>query len=95
LVVVFAHFSGMFVGVWPSVRLCRRFHVLHPVNKQPPHLGSYYFQHQMKGPSKYIAALSLDRWEHRREDLVLVQIDAHERLTLPTAALMAPGVDWE
>jgi hypothetical protein len=49
----------------------------------------------MKGPSKYIAALSPDRWEHRREDLVLVQIDAHERLTLPTAALMAPGVDWE
>jgi hypothetical protein len=26
---------------------------------------------------------------------VLVQADAHERLTLPTATPMAPRVDWE
>jgi hypothetical protein len=43
LVVVFAHFCEMFVGVRPSVHLFRWFHVLHPVNKQPPRLGGYYF----------------------------------------------------
>jgi hypothetical protein len=43
LVVIFTHFCEMFVGVQPSVRLFRRFHVLRPVNRQPPHLGGYYF----------------------------------------------------
>jgi hypothetical protein len=75
LVAVFAHFCEMFVGVRQSVRLIWRFHVLRPVNKQSPCLGGYYFQHQTKGPSKYIAALSLGRWERWREDWVLVQTD--------------------
>jgi hypothetical protein len=43
LVVVFTHFYEMFVGMQPSVRLFRWFHVLHLVNKQPSHLGGYYF----------------------------------------------------
>jgi hypothetical protein len=38
LVTIFAHFYEMFVGVRPSVHLFRRFHVLRPVNRQPPHL---------------------------------------------------------
>jgi hypothetical protein len=41
LVVIFAHFYEMFVGVWPSVHLFWRFHVLRLVNKQLPHLGGY------------------------------------------------------
>jgi hypothetical protein len=49
----------------------------------------------MKGPSKYITTLSPGRWERWREDWVLVQTDAHEWLTLPTAAPTAPCVDWE
>jgi hypothetical protein len=49
----------------------------------------------MKDPSKYIIALQPDRWERWRDDWVLMQIDANERLTLPTAASMAPHVDWE
>jgi hypothetical protein len=69
---IFAHFCKMFVGVRPSVRLFRRFHVLRPVNRQPPRLSGYYFQHQTKGSSKYIAALSPGRWERWREDWVLV-----------------------
>jgi hypothetical protein len=32
----------------------------------------------MKGPSKYIATLSPDRWERWREDWVLVQTDTHD-----------------
>jgi hypothetical protein len=66
------------VGVRPSVRLFRWFHVLRPMNRQPPCLGSYYFQHQMKGSLKYLTALSPSRWERWREDWVLVQADAHE-----------------
>jgi hypothetical protein len=42
------------------------------MNRQPPHLGSYYFQHRMKGSSKYLAALNPGRWELWREDWVLV-----------------------
>jgi hypothetical protein len=38
--------------------------VLRPVNRQPPHFGDYYFQHWMKGSSKYLTALSPGRWEH-------------------------------
>jgi hypothetical protein len=45
LVAIFAHFCKMFMGVRPSVRLFQRFHVLRPVNRQPPRLGGYYFQH--------------------------------------------------
>jgi hypothetical protein len=94
-VAIFAHFCKMFMGVRPSVRLFQRFHVLRPVNRQPPHLGGYYFQHWTKGSLKYITTLSPGRWEHWREDWVLVQTDAHEQLTLSTAAPMAPRVDWE
>jgi hypothetical protein len=95
LVAFFAHFCEMFVGVWLLVHLFWRFHILRPVNKQPPHLGGCYFQHQTKGPSKYIIALSPDRWERWREDWVLVQTDAHEWLMLPTAAPIAPCIHWE
>jgi hypothetical protein len=49
----------------------------------------------MKGPSKYITTLSSNRWECWRDDWMLVQTDTHERLTLPTAAPMAPRIDWE
>jgi hypothetical protein len=68
LVAIVAHFCEMFMGVRPSVRLFQRFHVLHPVNKQPHHPGGYYFQHRMKGSLKYLTALSPGRWEHWRED---------------------------
>jgi hypothetical protein len=43
LVAIFAHLCEMFVGVRSSVRLFQWFHVLHPVNRQPPRLGGYYF----------------------------------------------------
>jgi hypothetical protein len=95
LVAIFAHFCEMFMRVRPSVHLFRRFHVLRPVNKQPPRLGSYYFQHRTKGPSKYIATLSPRRWERWRKDWVLVQTDAHKRLMLSAVAPTAPCVHWE
>jgi hypothetical protein len=45
MVAIFTHFYEMLVGVQPSVCLFWCFHVLHPVNKQPPHLDGYYFQY--------------------------------------------------
>jgi hypothetical protein len=72
LVAVFTHFCEIFVGVRSSVRLFRCFHMLRPVNKQPPRLGGYYFQHRTKGPSKYITALSPGRWERWRDELKLM-----------------------
>jgi hypothetical protein len=49
----------------------------------------------MKGSSKYLAALSPSRWEHWREDWVLVQADAHEWLMLSIVVPTAPHTDWE
>jgi hypothetical protein len=93
-VTVFIHLCKMFVGVWPSVRLIRRFHVLHLVCKQLPRISGYYFQQRTKGPSRYIATLTPSRWDHWSEVWVLMQIEAHERLVLPTAAPTAPHADW-
>jgi hypothetical protein len=67
LVAIFAHFYEMFVGVWPSVRLFWWFHVPRLVNRQPPRLSDYYFQHQTKGSLKYLIILSPGRWERWRE----------------------------
>jgi hypothetical protein len=90
LVAIFTHFCEMFVGVRPSVRLFRWFYVMRLVNRQPPHLYDYYFQHWTKGSLRYLAVLSLSRWECWREDWVLVQADTHEQLMLPTAVPSAP-----
>jgi hypothetical protein len=93
LVAIFIHFCEMFIRVRPSVHLFRHFYVLRPVNNQSPRHSGYYFQHQTKGPSRYITALNPGRWERWREDWVLVQTDAHEWLMLPTATPTALGVN--
>jgi hypothetical protein len=95
LVVIFIHFCKVFMGMRPSVCLFRRFHVLRAVSKYPPRIDGYYFQRWIKDPSKYIAALSPGRWDHWREDWVLVQTDAHEQLVLSSAAPTAPHANWE
>jgi hypothetical protein len=46
LVATFVHLCEMFVGVWPSVWLFRRFFVLKVVSQCPPLIGGYYFQRQ-------------------------------------------------
>jgi hypothetical protein len=71
-VVIFAHFCEMFVGVRPSVRLFHYFHMLRAMSKHPPRIGDYYFQHQTKGPSRYILTLSPGKWERWMEDWVRV-----------------------
>jgi hypothetical protein len=43
----------------------------------------------------YITALSPGKWDHWREDWVIMQPYAHDRLELPTALPMARRSDWE
>jgi hypothetical protein len=64
------------------------FHLLRFSRRSSTPIDSYYFQHRAKGPSKYISALSPDKWDRWREDCT-------GRLELPTAALTARRSDWE
>jgi hypothetical protein len=43
LVVIFVHLYEMYVGVLPSVRLFRLFHVLRSSRKRVSPIGNYYF----------------------------------------------------
>jgi hypothetical protein len=63
LVAIFVHLCEMYVGVWPSVRLFRRFFVLKAASSHPPLIGGYYFQCQTPGHAHYIALVSPGRWE--------------------------------
>jgi hypothetical protein len=86
LVAIFVHLCEMFVGVRPSVHLFRRFFVMKAASQRPPLIGGYYFARRTQGPSRYIAPVSPGRWERWREDWVLMQVDAHDRLVIPAAA---------
>jgi hypothetical protein len=65
------------------------------VSKHSPCIGGYYFQQWTRGPSKYIASLISGRWDHWREDWVLMQTEAHDRQVLLTTTPMAPRAVWE
>jgi hypothetical protein len=95
LVAIFMHLCEMYMCVWPSMRLFRRFHVLRSSMRNPAPLGGYYSQHQTKGPPMYITALSPSKWDRWREDWVIMQADAHNRLVLPTTTLMDRCSDSE
>jgi hypothetical protein len=43
----------------------------------------------------YITTLRLSKWDHWREDWVIMQIDAHNWLELSTTAPMGHRSDWE
>jgi hypothetical protein len=94
LVAIFVHLCEMFVGVRPSVRLLRRFFVMKAASQRPPLIGGYYFARRTQGPSRYIAPVSSGRWERWREDWVLKQADAHDRLVIPAATPMLNRVEW-
>jgi hypothetical protein len=67
----------------------------HALPKKSTPIGSYYFQHRTKGPAVYITALIPGKWDHWRDDWVVMQEDVHDRLELPTAALMGHRSGWE
>jgi hypothetical protein len=93
-VAIFVHLCEMFVGVQPSVRLFRRFFIMKAVSQRPPLIGGYYFARRTQGPFRYIAPVSPGRWEHWREDWVLMQADAHDRLMIPAAAPTLNRAEW-
>jgi hypothetical protein len=80
--------------VRPSVRLFRRFFIMKAASQGPPLIGDYYFAHRTQGPSQYIAPIPPDRWERWREDWVLMQVDAHDQLVIPTAAPTLNRAEW-
>jgi hypothetical protein len=43
LVAIFIHLCEMYVGVWPSVRLFRRFFMLKAASTRPPLIDGHYF----------------------------------------------------
>jgi hypothetical protein len=94
LVVIFVHFYEMFVGVRPSVWLFWHFFVMKAARLHPPLIDGYYFQCWMQNLSRYIAPVSLGRWERWRDDWALVQADAHDRHVLPAAALTLDRIEW-
>jgi hypothetical protein len=94
LVAIFVHLCEMFVGVRPSVRLFRRFFVMKAARQRPPLIGGYYFARRTQGPSRYIAPVSPGRWERWREDWVLIQVDAHDRVMIPAAAPTLNCAEW-
>jgi hypothetical protein len=94
LVAIFVHLCEMFVGMRSSVRLFRRFFVMKAASQRPPLISGYYFARQTQGPSRYIAPVSLGRWERWREDWVLMQEDAHDRLVIPIAAPTLNRAEW-
>jgi hypothetical protein len=83
LVAIFVHLCEMYVGVWPSVRLFRRFFVLKAASTCPPLIGGHYFQCRTSGHACNFTPVSPGRWEQWREDWALVQADVHDRLALP------------
>jgi hypothetical protein len=95
LVAIFIHLCEMYVGMWPSVRLFRLFHVMHSFGKRVFPLSGYYFQHRTKGIAVYIATLSPDKWDRWRDDWVIMQAEVHDRLELLTAAPMGSHNGWE
>jgi hypothetical protein len=43
----------------------------------------------------YIAPISPDKWDHWREDWVVIWADIHDRLVLSTESPMAMKIAWE
>jgi hypothetical protein len=72
LVAIFVHLYRMYVGVRPSMHLFRLFHVLRSSERSAYPLGGYYFQHRTKGSAVYITAISSGKWDHWRDDWVIV-----------------------
>jgi hypothetical protein len=72
LVVTLVHFCEMFVSVWPSVSLFRLFHVLRWSGKGSGLISAYYFQLWAKGTITYIMPNTPGKWDHWREDWVIV-----------------------
>jgi hypothetical protein len=63
-------------------------------SQHPPLIDDYYFQCRTQGHTRYITHVSLGRWERWRDDWALVQVDVHDRLTLPITVPTLDRTEW-
>jgi hypothetical protein len=94
LVAIFIHLCEMYVGVRPPVWLFWCFFVLKAVSTHPPLIDGHYFQRRTPDHVRYIALVSLGRWERWREDWALVQVDVHDRLAVPIGGPILDRNEW-
>jgi hypothetical protein len=95
LVVVFAHFMEMFVGVRPCVSIFRHFYTLVGSGRSKCEIGAYYFQVRHGMSSSYISAFSSAKWEDRCNDWVITMTDANDHLELSTEGPLLDRSCWK
>jgi hypothetical protein len=96
LVVIFAHFMEMFMGVRPCTTIFKHFYSLVGTGKaKRGEISAYYFQlrHGMAG--SYIATFSSSKWEDWREGWVIAAVEPHDRLELPTEGPQSDRSTWK
>jgi hypothetical protein len=83
----------MFACVRMSVSMFRLFPVLRWSKKGSGLIGAHYIQLRAKGPLTYIVPINPGKWSRWREDWVIIWANIHDRLVLPTEALMGKCSD--
>jgi hypothetical protein len=79
LVVVFAHFMEMFVGVRPCTTIFRHFYALVGTGRSKREVGAF----------------SSSKWEDWREGWVIAEANSHDRLELPTDGPQSDRSTWK
>ncbi|KAJ1265755.1 hypothetical protein BS78_08G099700 [Paspalum vaginatum] len=88
---IFAHFCEMFVGVPPCVTLFRHFFSVRCSGRSSTEIGRYYFLLKGSGGrSTYLPTFASAKWEHWRNDWVIVKAEPNDRLALPDSSPDAP-----
>jgi hypothetical protein len=95
LVVIFAHFMEMFMGVKPCVSVFKHYYSLVGSRRSKDEIGGYYFQLRHSESRSYISAFSSAKWEGWRNDRVITRTDASNRLELPSEAPVTDRDKWK
>ncbi|KAJ1268715.1 hypothetical protein BS78_07G156400 [Paspalum vaginatum] len=84
---IFAHLCEMFVGVPPCVTLFRHFFSVRCFGRSSTEIGRYYFLLKGSGGrSTYLPTFASAKWEHWRNDWVIVRAEPNDRLALPDSS---------
>ncbi|KAJ1283359.1 hypothetical protein BS78_03G122400 [Paspalum vaginatum] len=88
---IFAHFCEMFVGVPPCVTLFRHFFSVRCSGRSSTEIGRYCFLLKGSGGrSTYLPTFASAKWEHWRNDWVIIKAEPNDRLALPDSSPDAP-----
>ncbi|KAJ1253473.1 hypothetical protein BS78_K251800 [Paspalum vaginatum] len=92
---IFAHLCEMFVGVPPCVMLFRHFFSVRCSRRSSTEIGRYYFLLKGSGGrSTYLPTFASAKWEHWRNDWVIVRAEPNDRLALPDSSPDASLPEW-